>query len=225
MHDQQDNGGSGEGGWIDVSVPLKSGMVCWPGDPAVVVEQQQAIARGDMCNVTRLDFGAHTGTHVDAPLHFIDGDLPVQKAPLDAYIGPARVLHLPDVDVVRAADLAPFCPQRDERLLLKTRNSQRVWHREPFDERFVALSLDAAELLAQRQVRTVGIDYLSVSGYRDDAMAIHRALLEARVWIIEGLQLAQVSPGVVDLVCLPLRLAEADGAPARVVVRPRSRSL
>ncbi|PIE18007.1 MAG: arylformamidase [Proteobacteria bacterium] len=209
-------------GWIDVSVPLHSGMVNWPGDPPVVITRTQAISDGDVANVTHLDLGAHTGTHMDAPLHFIDGAPSIDQAPLSALIGPARVLAFPDATEVTAALLDPHAPQPGERLLLRTRNSERSWAMERFDEGFVALSRDGAELLAERSVLTVGVDYLSVSRYHDDASTVHRTLLARPVWLIEGLNLTHVAPGPVDLICLPLRLAGADGAPARVALRPKS---
>lgn len=216
-----------DGGWMDVSVPIRSGMVRWPGDPPVVVEERLAMSRGDPANLTALSLGAHAGTHVDAPLHYIDGAAPVDRLPLDVAVGPARVVAIRagKTGAIGVGDLAPLRLRRGERVLLKTRNSPGAWRAGGFVEDAVHLSLDAARHLAERRVALVGIDYLSVGGYRaGGGDLVHRALLEAGAWIVEGLDLTGVPSGPCDLVCLPIRLAGAEGAPARVLVRPRTGS-
>jgi arylformamidase len=193
---------------IDISVPLREGMVTYPGDPVVKLERAASIADGDPVNVTRIDFGLHSGTHVDAPVHFLDGASGVDSIPLDALIGPCEVVEVPDLgpsSVARA-------PEAAERVLFKTPNSE-LWARDDFAEDFVGLDGEAARLLVERGVRLVGVDYLSVG----DAAA-HHALLEAGVVPVEGLDLRGVEPGSYELVCLPLRVAGADGAPARAVL-------
>jgi arylformamidase len=206
--------------WLDLSAPIGPRLPVWPGDPPLRLRQVGALARGDPSNLTELAMSAHVGTHVDAPLHFIEGAAAVHELPLGALVGRARVLHLDDTPEVQAASLAEAAVRPGERLLLRTRNSQRAWWREPFQEGFVGLSLAAARLLAERQVACVGVDYLSVGGFRADGPAIHRTLLAAGVVIIEGLVLERLAPGPVDLVCLPLRLEGSDGAPARAMARP-----
>ncbi len=206
--------------WIDVSVPIRDGMVTWPDNPPVELTRTSDQRHGDEATVSKISMGAHTGTHVDAPVHFFQGGASIDAAPLEALMGPARVVHVPDRDRISAETLASLDPRPGERLLLSTWNSDHVWGRDDFVEDFVSLSLEAAQLLAERRVRTVGIDYLSVGGYRDDGAAIHRALLEAGIWIIEGLDLRSVDRGPHELLCLPLRLQGADGAPARVLLRP-----
>jgi arylformamidase len=208
-------------GWIDVSVPISSGMVHWPGDPEVKITRASAISEGDDANVSHLDFGAHTGTHMDAPVHFLDGEAGIDTMPLDATIGPCRVLAIADGVSVKADELERHAPQRGERLLLKTRNSTDAWPRAPeFAEDFVYIAHDGAQLLADRGVRTVGVDYLSVGGFEHDAVETHVALLRAGVWIIEGLDLSAIEPGHYELCCLPLRIAGSDGAPARALLHP-----
>ena len=205
--------------WIDVSVPLRSGMVHWPGDPAVSIELVAAMARGDNADVTAIDIGAHTGTHMDAPSHFVAGGASLDDLDPDVVFGPARVIAISDPVAVTEAELERHDIQRGERLLFRTSNSERCWSTDDFVEDFVYVSEDAAALLAAREVRLVGIDYLSVGGFHVDGAAIHRRLLGAGVWIIEGLNLRGVTPGRYELICLPLRLAGAEGGPARVMLR------
>jgi arylformamidase len=206
--------------WIDVSVPLRSGMVHWPGDPAVSIELVAAMARGDDADVTAIDMGAHTGTHMDAPSHFVAGGASLDDLDPDVVFGPARVIAIADPTAVTAAELEHHDIQRGERLLFRTSNSERCWSTDDFVEDFVYVSEEAAALLAAQEVRLVGIDYLSVGGFHVDGAAIHRRLLGAGVWIIEGLDLRGVTPGRYELICLPLRLAGAEGGPARVMLRP-----
>jgi arylformamidase len=206
--------------WIDVSVPLRSGMVHWPGDPAVSIELVAAMARGDDADVTALNIGAHTGTHMDAPSHFVPGAASLDALDPDAVLGPARVISITDPVAVTAAELERHGIEPGERLLFRTSNSDRCWSTDDFVEDFVYISEDAAALLAERRVRLVGIDYLSVGGFHADGVAIHRRLLGAGVWILEGLDLRGASPGRYEMACLPLRLAGAEGAPARVLLRP-----
>jgi arylformamidase len=205
--------------WLDISVPLHSGMVHWPDNPPVEIEQMLAIERGDVCTVSKMSLGLHTGTHVDSPRHFVPGGMGVHLAPFRALIGPARVLEIANPHSVTVEDLQPHDIQRGERILLKTRNSSRCWQTDEFVEDFVFVSQAAARYLAQREVQTVGVDYLSVGGYTEDGPETHHALLTAGIWIIEGLNLSQVEPGTYELICLPLKITDADGAPARAVLR------
>lgn len=195
-------------------------MVHWPGNPPVRIDLALSIARGDACNVSSLALGAHTGTHMDAPRHFFEAGPGIDTMPLTAAIGPARVLAMNDATAIHAPALEPLAIQPGERILFKTRNSAGAWQSDTFDEDFVYIARDAAEYLAARHVLLVGVDYLSVGGYAHDGPETHRALLGAGVWIVEGLNLAPVAPGAYELMCLPLRLQGADGAPARAIVRP-----
>ena len=195
---------------IDISVPVRPGMVTYPGDPTVKLERVVSLADGGVVNLSRLDFGVHTGTHVDAPVHFIDGAAAAETLPLDVLIGPARVLDLTtaerlDADAFAGVHLA-------ERILLKTRNSE-LWGRDTFAEEFLALTGDAVRRLIDGGVKLVGIDYLSIG----DETA-HQELLGAGVVAIEGLDLRGVEPGEYKLVCAPLKLVGSDGAPARAVL-------
>lgn len=214
---------------IDVTVPLRAGgFPVFPGDPPFRRELAASIAGGDVCNTSRLECSVHSGTHVDAPLHFIEGAGGVENLSLDAMIGSAWVAdardatdhldttgHL-DASAVDALDI----PAGTERLLLRTANSQ-LWESPEFSQDFVALTVDAAEALVERGIRLVGIDYLSIAPFADPAPT-HLALLGAGVVVLEGLDLRRVAPGRYLLTCLPILLDGADGAPARVVIEPAS---
>ena len=205
--------------WIDVSVPVRGGMIVYDGDPTVRVEPWAEIAAGDLANLSRMELGSHTGTHVDAPRHFIDGAAGADLLPLDALIGPAVVADASgapgDID---AAALAALDLPATERLLLRTRNGA-LWERDAFSPDYVGIAEDAAGQIVAMGVRLVGIDYLSIAPSGDPAPT-HRALLEAGVVVVEGLDLRAVPPGRYELVCLPLRIEGGDGAPARALLRP-----
>jgi arylformamidase len=211
---------SRSGGWLDVTVPLRDGMVRWPDNPPVRARCVMDMERGDDCTVSALSCGVHTGTHMDAPLHFIRTGLGMDAMPLSAAVGPARVIEILDRESIKPDILRAHRLKRGERVLFKTRNSSRVWKTDRFLKDFVYISEAAAQWLAERRVRTVGIDYLSVAGYVSDAAAIHRALLKAGIWIIEGLDLSQVRSGDYELLCLPIKMAQCDGAPARALLKP-----
>jgi arylformamidase len=206
--------------WIDVSVPVRSGMVHWPDNPPIELVRVMDLARGDPATVSRLSLGVHTGTHVDAPVHFLIDGAGVDAFSFDQLLGEARVVEVGGGPSIGAAQLRAVDPRPGERLLLKTGNSPRCWKTDRFLPDFVHLALEGAELLAERRVRTVGIDYLSIAGM-EEGVPTHRALLEQGICIIEGLDLSSVQPGDYELICLPLRLAGADGAPARVLLRAR----
>jgi arylformamidase len=205
--------------WIDISVSLHSGMVHWPDNPPVKIERLKDMNRGAVCNVSVMSLGAHTGTHLDAPLHFFKNGKSLDKLPLEATIGPARVVEIKDREMVRPDELRAHNLRRGERILFKTRNSSRCWKTDAFVENFVYISREAAQYLVDRGIRTIGVDYLSVGGFHRDGLETHRILLGAEVWIIEGINLSKVKPGGYELVCLPLKVLGSDGAPARALLR------
>jgi arylformamidase len=205
--------------WIDISVPLHDGIVHWPDNPPVKIERMLDINQGDAANVSRLSLGVHTGTHVDSPRHFLPDGIGVHLAPFTALIGPARLVEIADPESFKVDELLRHDIQRGERILFKTRNSPRCWQTDEFVEAFVYVSQAAAQYLASLHVDTVGVDYLSVGGYKTDGKETHHALLSAGIWIIEGLNLTDVQPGTYELTCLPLKIVDSDGAPARGVLR------
>lgn len=211
---------TGSSPWIDISVPLHHAMVHWPGDPSVEITRTHDIERGDTANLSIISMGSHTGTHMDAPLHFIRQGTGIDRMPLETTVGRARVIEIHDSESIKPEELSRHRIRRGERLLFKTRNSSRVWQTNTFITDFVYISKEAAGFLAERQVRLVGIDYLSVGGYKRDGREIHQTLLESGIWIIEGLDLSHVREGKYDLICLPLKLDNGDGAPARAILRP-----
>ena len=206
------------GNWIDISMPVHSGMVVWPGDSEVVVERVLSLENGGPFNLTQCSFTAHTGTHMDAPSHYLAQGPAMDALELDAVLGPCRVIEIHDREAVRTAEL-PDNLQRGERVLFKTDNSSKSIALERFAEDFVYVSKEAAHALVSAGVLTVGIDYLSVGGFRHDLAETHLILLGAGIWVIEGLDLSRVEPGRYELACLPLRLVGADGAPARAALR------
>jgi arylformamidase len=183
----------------------------------VKIERVLDMGHGDQCTVSTLSMGSHTGTHMDAPAHFVRGGLGLDQMPLDATIGPARVIEIADRESIKIAEIGEVA--RGERILFKTLNSARCWKTDEFVPDFVYISTEAGRYLAERGVMTVGVDYLSVGGYEKNGLEVHRAILEAGIWIIEGLDLSNAKPGPVELVCLPLKVLGGDGAPCRAIVR------
>ncbi|MGI9141045.1 MAG: cyclase family protein [Gemmatimonadaceae bacterium] len=203
---------------FDVSIPLTTGGLIYPGNPEIQITPQQSIADGASANVSTLVLGSHTGTHVDAAKHFFDDGQPVDQLPLDALIGRATVLEFPDdVMQIGAKELDGQPVEGVQRVLLKTRNSALLEQAE-FAKDYTFLAPDGAELLADKGVVLVGIDYLSIEQFRSGHHRTHRTLLQRRIVIVEGLQLGGIAPGVYDFICLPLRITGLDGAPARAVL-------
>lgn len=208
--------------WIDISTPLRSGMVHWPGDPVIQIKRVKSIDKGQDCNVSHISMGVHSATHMDAPLHFLQKGKGIESMPISAVIGTARVIGIKDEESIKPHELKKHRIRRGERLLFKTVNSARYREQKRFIKKFVFISKEAAHYLAEIGVQTVGIDYLSVGGFYKDGKETHDHLLTGGVWIIEGLNLSGVEPGRYELFCLPLKIVNADGAPARAVLRARS---
>jgi len=204
----------------DVSLPLASGGLVYPGNPAISITPQQTIADGAGANVSRIDFGSHTGTHVDAPKHFFDDGAGIDSIPLNILMGPARLLAFGDaVTKIGEAELAAHDLTGVTRLLLKTRNSKWLASGSTeFHNDYTYVTPDGAEYLAKLGVRLVGVDYLSVEQFHSGHHRTHRTLLEQGIVIVEGLLLSEPAAGDYHLRCLPLRLAGLDGAPARAVL-------
>jgi len=208
---------------VDVSLGIGPDLLTWPGDPGVAVEPSARISRGDPANVSELRLGSHTGTHVDPPVHFIDGRPSVDELPLDLFHGEAVVADLTAAAAIGPAELDGLgLPEETERLLCKTRNSE-LWPRLPveFPEDYVAVTPEGARWLVDRGVRLIGVDFLSVERNGPPDFAVHRTLLGNGTIIVEGLDLSAVAPGEYTFVCLPLRVVGGDGAPARAaLIRP-----
>ncbi len=204
----------------DVTLTITPELVTWPGDPNVVLERVNKIEEGANANVSRMDMGVHTGTHVDAPVHFLPGQAGIETLDLNILVGPGRVIELPEsvavVDEIALSALDWSKPHT--RVLFKTRNSQ-YWRAGDmtFHRDFVGINAAGAEFLVKQGVKLVGVDYLSVSPWKQ-SRPVHQTLLNNAVIIIEGLDLSAVSAGEYQLYCLPMKLGGSDGAPARVIL-------
>lgn len=202
----------------DISLPIRPGMPMWPGDPAPAIAPAYRISAGDEANVSRVELSSHAGTHIDPPLHVLEGGTPVDRLPLEALVGEAVVVEIGrSVGTIDAPDLESAQLEGAERVLFKTGNSPRWATGGPWPE-FVAVSAGAAAWLVAHEVRLVGIDALSIEPAGAPGLPTHRTLLEAGVVIVEGLDLSGVPPGRYRLACLPLRIEGGDGGPARAVL-------
>ncbi|MDP9202001.1 MAG: cyclase family protein [Gemmatimonadota bacterium] len=202
----------------DISVPIRSGGLVYPGNPEIDIALQQAVAKGAGANVSAIRFGSHTGTHADAARHFFDDGQPVDQIPLDRLIGPALLVNFADdVRAVGSAELKAHDLKGHNRILLRTRNSALLSRKE-FVSDYTYLAPDGAEYLVDSGVEVVGIDYLSIEQFHSGHHRTHRTLLAKSVVILEGLDLSVPPPGEYQLICLPLRIEGCDGAPARAVL-------
>ena len=202
----------------DISVPIRSGGLVYPGNPEIEITLQQAVAKGAGANVSFVRFGSHTGTHADAARHFFDDGQTVDKIPLERLIGPALLLSFPDdLRSVSAADLSNHDLKGRKRVLIRTRNSALLSQKE-FVRDYTYLAPDGAQYLVDNGVELVGVDYLSIQQFHSGHHKTHRILLERSVVILEGLDLSVPAPGEYELICLPLRIEGCDGAPARAVL-------
>ncbi len=209
--------------WYDITLMMKQGMhnlVLDPVKPKIYRLHEHEL--GSPVTITMLEILTHTGTHIDCPLHFIAGGSTVTDMPLDATVGLARVIEIRDPKIITPEELEQYDIKKGERLLCKTRNSPTVYEAKEWIEDYVYLSEPAAHYLAQKQIRLFGLDAITVGDYRDEASihAIHRTLLEAGIYILEGCALADVPPGDYELICLPLRILNADASPVRAILRP-----
>lgn len=209
--------------WLDVTYPIQSDMVVWPGQPQTERRRVSSIDDGKSSNVSILTMSTHTGTHMDAPLHFYGDGADVTAAPFEAMFGPVRVAEISGGAVSRA-ELETYekragALKPGERIFFKTKNSERDWLTKPFDESYVAVDADAAKYLVEREIAVVGVDYLSVAPFAD-TFHTHRALLGAGVWVIEGLDLRDISEGHFEMAAMPLKIVGSDASPLRVLLRP-----
>lgn len=203
----------------DISVPISPELPTWPGDPTISIETASKIEKSAVVHVTALAIGAHTGTHIDAPWHFLEDGTLIEDISLKVLTGRVYVLELPTVDLITAKVLEEAeIPPRTRRIIFKTTNSQ-LWHRTTplFHTDFVALSADGAQYLVDRGVKLVGIDYFSIAPF-DNLVDTHQILLRAGIVIVEGLDMTEVSQGRYTLYCLPLNLIGVEGAPARAIL-------
>ncbi len=205
---------------IDISLPITESLVVWPGEQGLRVTTVRAFPQ-DPVHVSDLAIGAHTGTHVDAPMHFLPNGKPLEKVPLDNLVGPCRVLNVQEgrrkKEEVKLEDLKPFNIKKGERLLFNLGNGARLLKKE-FDQNYIAIGNDAARFLAAQKTKLVGVDYLSVERRGNPGHPVHVSLLKAGTAIVEGLNLRNVKPGNYTLVCLPLRMVGVEASPVRAIL-------
>lgn len=211
--------------WIDITVPMPVNrpMAYWPVDSmAPKIERVADVEKGDPVTMSQININSHNGTHIDAPLHFIRGGTPIDQMPLDTTVGRARVIQIKDPVSVKVKELEPYNIQPGERILFKTQNSEKAYKTEKFYEDYVYISNEAVHLLAEKKVRLVGLDYISIGGFKDlDNIGVtHQTLLGNGIYILEMINLSGVQPGEYELLCLPLRMENGDAGPCRAILRP-----
>jgi arylformamidase len=213
---------TGKSEWIDISLPLHDKMVYWPVKDAPKIEIVKHPDKNSPITLWELTMKSHTGTHVDAPRHFIPDGATIDEMPLDAIIGPARVIEIKDSEAIRPAELEPYDIQPGERILFKTQNSSKCYKTDELVEDYVNISIEAAHFLADKKISVVGIDYIAIGNLNDwdNLIEVHETLLGKGVWVLEAIDLSKVEAGPCELICLPLRLKGGDASPARAIVRP-----
>ena len=210
-------------GWIDISVTLKGGMHYFPTDPVPPkIYRYYDVEKGDRVTMSMIEIISHTGTHVDTPLHFIPGGSTVTEMPLDATVGPARVIEIKDPEKIKVEELEQHNIKAGERILFKTRNSPLTYGSDSFVEDYVYISTEAARYLADKKVRLVGLDNITIGHFKeqDNLTKTHQTLLENGVYILEDVALDGVEPGEYELIFLPLKLDRGDAGPGRAILRP-----
>jgi arylformamidase len=210
-------------GWYDISVPLKQGMTPFPTDPfPPKIYRYHDTELGARVTMSVLEIISHTGTHIDAPLHFIPGGSTISDMPLDATIGPARVIEIKDPEKIRISELDKHNIKKGERLLFKTRNSPVTYESDKFIEDYVYLDTAAAEYLVEKGIILFGIDNITIGHFKeqDNLTKTHQTLLEAGIYILEDCALDGVPPGEYELLCMPLLMYKGDAGPCRAILRP-----
>ena len=222
--------------WIDISMPLHNDMLCWPSDPfRPQIKRIWDVDKGDKNTMSEIHIISHTGTHLDAPLHFIPHSSTIDKMPLSVAIGPARVIEIKDRVSIKVEELEPYKIRKGERILFKTHNSSWIYKTDEFHKNYVYVSPPAGKYLKEIGIRLIGVDYLTLCMFETEAeypsVAVykatsgmhvtHRGFLENGIYILEGLNLDKVRPGRYDLICLPIRLEDGDAGLTRAVIRPR----
>lgn len=205
--------------WIDISLTIKTGRIVWPGDPKVEVTKLMQMENGEICNTRHLSCPVHVGTHIDAPLHFINGGDGIETLPLSSLAGNAKVIEIKNEEKIPLSEIEDEEIEEGDILLFKTINSSTYLKETSFNENYVYLSTEAARYLVSKKISTVGIDYYSIAGINDNIVECHEILLGTKVTIIEGLDLSGVTAGKYEFVCLPLKIEGSDGAPARAIIR------
>jgi arylformamidase len=210
--------------WIDISYPLSKDMIHWPENPVPPsVESNTFTIKGSSVNVTmsQMTINTHHGTHIDAPRHFFPDGKTIDQMPVDAIMGPARVIEIKDIVSIKPEELADHNIQPGERILFKTVNSS-YYQKGKFVEDFVYISTEGAHYLRDKKVSVIGIDYLAIGSFRDkeNLVEVHKVLVGNGIWVIEAINLSAVKAGMYEIICLPIKIANGDAAQARAILRP-----
>ena len=201
----------------DISLKLTGETIRWVTAPPFELEERRRMSKGDPNNSSALNMSVHSGTHIDAPFHFVADGNTIDQLPVERFIGPALVYAVEAERYITKEHVAGIRLDGATRVLFKTRNSELLHQRE-YDPDFVAFSVEAAQSLVELGVELVGLDYLSVA-HADEQVPVHRAFLDHGVVLLEGIDLSAVAPGHYELMCLPIPLGDSDGAPCRAVLR------
>ena len=204
--------------WKDISIPITDKTLTWPTDPVFRINQFASFTKGNPCDASEISLSVHTGTHIDAPAHFINGGATTDHWKPEITIGPCRVVIIEDPKEITEEELLKHKIQPNERIIFKTHNSDIRWWEKPFNPGFICITPKAAALLAQLKPLCIGIDYLSV-GSPDTGIETHQRLLGAGIWLIESLDLTEIRPGNYELIFMPMNLHYADGAPGRAILK------
>ena len=204
----------------DISLPISPQLVSWPGDPSPKFTNVLSIHNGNNCNVTKLEMGVHTGTHIDAPYHFIENGAKSDEIDLSILLGRCLVIEVLSDHIINLSDIECYKLENFDRVLFKTSNSN-MWKIDTtvFHKNFISLSLDAANHLINGGIKLIGIDYLSIESFNSKTHKVHKKLLSSNVIILEGVDLSDVNAGVYELICLPIKLVGCDGSPVRAILK------
>ena len=213
---------SAKSAWIDISYPLSENMLYWPQDPVPPdVKSINHATEEDTITMSQMTINTHHGTHIDSPRHFFPNGRSIDEMPLDAVMGPARVIEIKDTELIKPEELVTHHIRSGERILFKTVNSS-YYKLGKFVEDFVHLSIEAAYFLKDKKVSVVGIDYLAIGSFRDrpSLLKVHRILLGNGIWIIEALDLSEIKTGRYEIICLPIKIKQGDAGQVRAILRP-----
>ena len=201
----------------DISLSISNDTIIWPGDPKVKLSLKNSLTNGDACNVTNLEMGVHTATHIDAPYHFIESGNTVDEILLESLLGKVYVIELQSKNLISLADIKKYDFSEHNKVILKTKNSTYLQSAN-FNKDFIGLSLEAAKHLVANNIELIGIDYLSIESFHSNGL-VHKELLKNNTILLEGLNLTEIKEGIYELICLPLKLIGSDGAPARAILK------
>ncbi|MFP4496841.1 MAG: cyclase family protein [Vulcanimicrobiota bacterium] len=206
--------------YIDITVSITSKMIVYEGDPPVTITPFKSIKKGDSCNISELQLSTHTGTHIDTPFHFFQNGKTLDDVSLDSLIGPVRIISAMGLKAISRKDIETFDLEGCKRVIFKTEHSLKWARSSKFNKNYVYLEMDACGYLIQKGIKLVGIDSFSIEKFESPDCMCHKILLGGNVIILEFLDLRNVEPGDYELICLPLKIARADGAPVRAILKP-----